>query len=84
MTQFAEPHWTDDATRRPIFDTVIDARGPRGNVYVIIGTAISRLKAIAVPEDRIVALREAALNAGSYEEAVDHVERWFRVRRDER
>jgi hypothetical protein len=75
-------HWTDKATDRPIFTTVIPARGAEGNVFLIVGSACRLLREIGIPSDRIEALCKNAMASKSYEEAVGFVEHWFRVDRD--
>ncbi len=75
------PHWTD-AAPSPVFGTVIEATGPAGNVFVILGRATNHLRALAVPEDRVERLRADVTTSSSYNAAVAHVERWFRVALD--
>lgn len=83
MTQFAEPHWTDNYARRSIFDTVIPARGPAANIYAITGTAYSLMRQLRLPTDRIDALKSDIAVARSYEAAIACVEKWFKVDRGE-
>lgn len=49
---------------------------------MILAAAVGLLRTIEVPPDRIARLQVDVLSATSYNEAVAHVERWFRVRRD--
>lgn len=56
----------------PVFSTRI----PAGN-----GTAHRFLRELRVPADRIARLTEAVTSAGSYEEALSAIERWFPVDR---
>jgi hypothetical protein len=74
-------HWTDDAAT-PVFTTVINGRGPGANIFYIVGTAVAMLRQLAIPTDRIEALRENVANAGNYDQAVAFVEAWFPVRRE--
>jgi hypothetical protein len=74
-------HWTDDVVDRPIFSTVIDARGDRGNIFMILGKARSLLREIEIPRDRIDTLTEAVRASASYDDAIALIELWFRVNR---
>jgi hypothetical protein len=76
------PHWTDTEPS-PVFTSVIDATGPNGNIFHIVGIASRLLREIGIPDDRIVALREGVTIAKSYDEAIALVERWFRVERED-
>jgi len=76
------PHWTDHAVGRPIFSTVIDASGS-ANVYAVLGRACYLLREIGVPRDRVTDLELAVRSAESYDAAIELIERWFKVRRDE-
>lgn len=78
---YAQPHWTDHASA-PVFSTVINATGPAGNIFDILGTATRLLREIGVPGDRIEQLREDVTGSTSYDQAVACVERWFAVRRE--
>lgn len=78
-----EPHWTDNATSRPIFKSVIDATGPRANMISIGSAASAMLHQLRVPRDRIEELTNGITMAESYEDAIALVEHWFTVRRDE-
>lgn len=73
-------HWTDQAPE-PVFTTVIRARGEAENIFAIVGTACRLLRQLDIPADRIDALRKNAASAGSYDQAVALVERWFPVNR---
>jgi hypothetical protein len=76
-----ETHWTDDVIERPIFSTAINARGPGGNIFEIVGKATVMLRQIGIPREIIEELWEAVTNAPSYDAAVAAVERWFLVDR---
>ena len=73
-------HWTDTATS-PVFGTVIQTRGPAGNIFMILGTAAKMLRQLDVPEDRVRKLTDDVYASDSYEAAIRHVERWFPVER---
>lgn len=75
-------HWTDDAAT-PVFSTVIEARGPRSNINVVLGAACSALREIGVPDDRINGLRERVRGAVNYDQAIAMIEYWFPVERDD-
>lgn len=79
---YTAPHWTDNAPS-PVFESRIDATGPRGNIFYILGTARKLLAEIGVPRDRIERLTEEVTAAGNYDEAVALVQRWFAVDRGE-
>jgi len=74
------PHWSDEAPS-PVFSTVLRARGSAGNVHVVLAQAVSWLRQLQVPEDRVRDLTRAVYDAPSYEAALAAVERWFRVER---
>ena len=76
------PHWTDKATKYPIFNTVIDATGRRGNIVSIVSAAMAMLGQLRVPYDRIEELGNRTTEAESYEDAIALVEKWFKVDRD--
>lgn len=77
-----EPHWTDQATQRPIFgNIVIDARGHRSNIVSITAAAMSLLGDLRIPYDRVEELSNKVGMALSDEEAIGYVEKWFRVDR---
>src|ERR1051326_4029050 len=75
------PPWSDKVTTRPIFTTVIDATGPRGNIVSIMSAAMSLLRQLGIPYDRIQELSNRVTEAQSYEDAVALVEKWFKVDR---
>jgi ligand-binding sensor domain-containing protein len=76
-------HWTDNATYKPIFKSVISARGSEGNIILILARACRMLEIIDIPQDRITKLKTDVRTAQNYDEAVALVERWFKVDRDE-
>ena len=61
------------------FNTVIDAPGPAGNIFAVLGTATGFLRQLRIDSTEIVALREAVMNSSSYDEALDHIREWFPV-----
>jgi hypothetical protein len=75
-----DDHWTDHAPE-PVFDTVIEGRGPGANIFAIVGKARVLLRQLDIPRDRIDRLGSDVMAAKSYDEAVAIVEHWFKVRR---
>lgn len=71
-------HWTDNAPS-PVFDTEIDATGRHGNIFAILGAAAALLRQSKVPAYRIDKMYADVTAAGSYDEAVKIIERWYRV-----
>lgn len=63
----------------PRFSTVIPARGPAGNVFAIVGSCLSMMRRLNIPEAERDALRAKAMGAKSYREACDAVREWFPV-----
>ena len=66
---------------KPFFSTRIDARGPAGNVFAVIGTAARLLRQLGRDSDAD-ALAEKAMSAQSYDEALAAVREWFPVDAD--
>ena len=75
---FDDPHWTD-ASASPVFDTVIDARVD-GNIFVITAKAVSMMRELNLPKDRVMRLRAMVADADSYAEAINAIRRWFTVK----
>ncbi|MGE3279931.1 MAG: hypothetical protein AB7H90_01015 [Alphaproteobacteria bacterium] len=75
-------HWTDHAAT-PVFSTVIDARGERGNINLVLATAIRLLRQIDIPSDRIELLSKNVKNSVNYDQALAFIEHWFPVERDD-
>lgn len=69
---------------QPHFDTIIGAAGPRGNINVILGTAIGLMKDLDVPITARAHLIESVGKSSSYKEACALIEEWFPIDHDQR
>jgi hypothetical protein len=67
----------------PMFSSRIPTSGPSGNIFVILGRARSLLEQIGRPREEIDELSRVVLEAKSYEEACDHVRRYFPLEDDD-
>lgn len=62
-----------------MFSTRIDATGPRGNIFSILGAACQLMEQIGVAPHKITKLRADVAGSNHYSEAVAHVREWFPV-----
>ena len=65
------------------FGSRIDATGPGGNIFAILGTARRYMREIGIDQSEIEELGKAVCNADSYRDAVALVREWFPVDLDE-
>lgn len=62
-----------------MFSTRISAKGPQGNIFAVLGNAVSLMEQIGLPHDAIKALKEDVFASQSYEEAISFIEEYFPV-----
>lgn len=74
---------TDEGAERmtPKYDLTIDARGPNGNIFAILGEARRLLQALG-DGDLVGPLTEEVTSAHSYEQALDAVREYFSLSLD--
>ena len=65
------------------FETTIDATGPAGNIFSILGTAQRLMKQLQIEQTEIDKLGDSVMASKNYDEAVGHVEEWFPVERED-
>ena len=65
------------------FQTRIDGRGPNGNIFAIVGAAVSLMRQLEWDQSRTAGFRKTVLAAKSYKEAVALVREWFPVDLDD-
>ena len=58
---------------------VIDATGPAGNIFVVLGTARALLRQMDAPQAEIAELTNRVFAAPSYTKAISVIEEWFPV-----
>lgn len=61
----------------PKFTTVIPCNGPNGNIFTILGTARNLLKQLGHSKTEIEELSNKVMDAGSYTEALEHIQEYF-------
>lgn len=64
----------------PKFTTVINATGPNGNIFAVLGNATVLMKELRISPFEIQSLREKVFGSKSYEEALDHIREYFPVK----
>jgi hypothetical protein len=62
--------------------TVIPTHGPAGNVFAILGAAVSLMRQLGHSNEEIARLRTRVLNSHSYDEACAAVREWFPLESD--
>ncbi len=65
------------------FETRIDATGPNGNVFAVIGTARNLMRQIGLPRSEIDAVSARATKAQNYDEALGIIREYFPVDADD-
>lgn len=65
------------AAEKPKYETKISLRGPAGNIFAVLSTATKLLSILDEPNSAIRALQGAVWGSKSYDEALDHIERYF-------
>jgi len=61
------------------FTTPIDARGSRGNIFEVIGTASALMQKLGIPRDEISTMQKRVMETQDYQAALDVVREWFPV-----
>lgn len=65
------------------FRTTIDATGPAGNIFVVLGTARGFLGQMGVDPSEIESVTKRVMAAQSYTDALSVIREWFPVETDE-
>ena len=61
------------------FETAINATGPDGNIYAVLGNATRFMRQLGIDPNEMLGLRAKVLAAPSYATAIDYIREWFPV-----
>lgn len=65
------------------FTTAIDARGPNGNIFYVMGACENLMKQLKVPQNEIADMHNRVMDAEGYDRALAVIEEWFPVKTDQ-